>query len=126
MKHVKFIFITMIVLSISNILLGQTEKTPKETFIVTSRAGSFEAEEAISAVSDADMDMYRLRSLHRKLVFDNGVVIELFSAIEIKSLGFDINIENYSENLPEGYQEPIYSIAPNGNLMQFHKSLPTK
>ena len=54
------------------------------------------------------------------------VVIELLSAIEIKSLGFDINIENYSENLPEGYQEPIYSIAPNGNLMQFHKSLPTK
>lgn len=106
---------------------AQTILTPSSTYIISAKAGTGEARLAAAAVEKTDLSNYRLRSAHRKLTFDTGVVVELLSAEELKKLGHKIDPLNYTEKLDEKYVEPVYSVAPNGTLMQlFSKSSVSK
>ena len=107
-------------------LSAQTSKTPRETFIIVAQTVKSDTAKIIKSVFEADFDLYRLRSVHRKITFDTGVVVELLSAVELKAMGYEIDLMSYTEFLPNNYIEPIYTITPEGYLLQVHKSLPTK
>lgn len=100
---------------------AQKSLTPKNTFSVLVKANTPDADLASNCIEKSDFSNYRLRNARRKLTFDSGVIIELFSAIELKNMGHNINSEFYAENLPKNYVEPIYSITKNGDLIQNHQ-----
>ena len=99
---------------------AQASITPKNTFSVLVKANTPDADLASKCIEKSDFNNYRLRNTRRKLTFDNGVIIELLSAIELKNMGQNINTDFYAENLPKNYIEPIYSITANGDLIQNH------
>jgi len=70
------------------------------------------------AVSEADMDIYRLRNKRRELNFDNRGTIVLYSAEELKQKGMNIDPMNYPEDTPKGYKEPVYILSTDGKLIQ--------
>jgi hypothetical protein len=112
-----FIFITVLLCMIRQ-AKAQSALTPANTIVVTSKAGTVEAKQAIESVLKTDFNNYRLRSAHRKLTFENGVVIELLSAQELLNLGYKVDPMYFREKMDANYVEPLYSIAPNGILIQ--------
>jgi hypothetical protein len=104
---------------------SQTLLTPANTIVVTAKAGTAEAKAAVEAVEKTDFSNYRLRSLHRKLTFENGVVIELLSAEEMVNLGYKLNPMYFREKMEANYSEPLYSVAPNGILIQIFQAAPS-
>lgn len=95
--------------------------TPKNTFSVLVKANTTDADLASKCIEKSDFNNYRLRNTRRKLTFESGVVIELLSAVEVKSLGYNIDPTFYVENVNKNYVEPIYSITTNGDLIQNHQ-----
>ncbi|MBI3510649.1 MAG: hypothetical protein HY064_08290 [Bacteroidetes bacterium] len=100
--------------------------TPANTFVVTAKAGTPEADQASAAVQAADFSDYRLRTAHRTLTFTNGVVIELLSATELKVIGYNIDPSFYPESTPAGYIDPQYTVNENGYLIVIYQHAPTK
>lgn len=100
--------------------------TPAKSFVLVKGEHSAEAEKALKAVENADMEMFRLRNSRRTLTFQGGVVIELLSAEELRKAGFDIDPSHYTESLPKGYKEPTYVVSTDGKLIQYFETLPTK
>lgn len=92
----------------------------KGTFEKQSNA---EIEKITKALNAANMDQFRLRSKRRAVQFSNGIVVELFSAEEMKQKGANIDPAFYSESLPANYQEPTYDVTEGGHLIQIHKTI---
>lgn len=97
------------------------ELTPKNTFLVVAKQNSSEAELASKCIEKSDFSSHRLRDARRKLTFENGVIVELLSANELKNLGYAIDPTFYPEKIDKKYVEPIYSITTNGDLIQNHQ-----
>lgn len=116
-------FLPLLILSLLGIyrVNAQTSLTPKNTFAVTAKQNSPEAELASKCIEKSDFNNYRLKDTRRKLTFDNGVEVELFSATELKNLGYKIDPSFYAEHVDKNYVEPIYSITANGDLIQNHQ-----
>ena len=115
-----FLFVVLICLiSVKNVS-AQQAKTPKNTFEITSKVNSPEAVVVAKSIESADLDNYRLRDSRRKLTFENGVVVELLSANELKNLGYKVDPSFYRESLDKNYVEPTYSISDTGMLIQNH------
>ena len=93
------LFLLIICFFISGKLNAQETLTPNTTFHVVSKQNTSDAALAAKCVEKSDFNNYRLRDARRKLTFDNGVVIELFSAVELKNLGYNIdpNFYDYSK-----------------------------
>ncbi len=95
--------------------------TPKNTFSVLTKANTTDADLASKCIEKSDFNNYRLRNTRRKLTFESGVIVELLSAVELKSLGYNIDPDFFAENMDNKYVEPIYSITANGDLIQNHQ-----
>ena len=114
------LFLLIICFFISGKLNAQETLTPNTTFHVVSKQNTSDAALAAKCVEKSDFNNYRLRDARRKLTFDNGVVIELFSAVELKNLGYNIDPNFYDESIDKKNIEPTYSITANGDLIQNH------
>ena len=116
----------MLVMLLSSFALSaQIKGTPKNTYIVSKGSGTDAAIRDEAAIADADFTEFRLQNKHRVLTFDNGVVIELLSATELRSLGYNVNPATYMADVPEGYTEPTYSVSDQGYLMVNYPSNPS-
>jgi hypothetical protein len=114
----KSLLLLLLVVGASLISFRANAQTPRNTFIITAKSGTPEAEKVAAALEQANFNDFRLRNTHRILKFDNGVVVELLSATEMKALGYQIDPSFYPEALPAGYIEPTYSISESGTIMQ--------
>jgi hypothetical protein len=72
------------------------------------------------ALNAANMDVHRLRSKRAVIVFETGVKAELYSAEELKAMGYDISPENFPIEKDPKAQVPVFAIAPNNYILQLH------
>ena len=80
-----------------------------------------------NAMKEASFDSYRFIDKRRNLVFESGVVIELFSVNEVKALGIVIDETKATSNeLPQGYTPPTYKITTDGKIVAVHILNPRK
>ena len=78
-------------------------------------------------MQEANFDSYRFIDKRRNLVFESGVVVELFSVNEVKALGIAIDeTKATSTELPQGYTPPTYQITPDGKIVAVHILNPRK
>jgi hypothetical protein len=125
MKKPNLVFCMLVMLLTSFAFSVHAAGTPKNTYIITKGAGTDAAIKDEEAIKNADFTEFRLQNKHRLLTFDNGVVIELLSATELKALGYDVNPAAFMVDVPQGYVEPTYSVTDQGALMVFYPPNPS-
>lgn len=76
-----------------------------------------------SAVSNADLEAYRYRSFTDTLSFDNGVKVILYSAEDLLSKGFVIDLNNYKnpDEIDKEYIKPSFKLTPEGWLIALYE-----
>lgn len=72
------------------------------------------------ALSAANMDSHRLRDKRAVIIFETGVTVELFSAKELVSLGYNVNPEEFEVEKNPSSQRPVFAIGPNNYILQLH------
>lgn len=117
-------FLSIVLLSAGLILFSNeayTQTDPSTFEIPVFTYGDPIEEKMQKAAEEADLDIYRLRDKQRILNFKNGGAIVLYSAMELKSKGKNIDPLNYPEDTPKGYKEPVYDLTAEGKLVQYYE-----
>jgi hypothetical protein len=117
MKRNLFLFVFLIV----SINLFAQEKEGK-TYRIIQGNNNPDLLKYKSAFEKAHWDCYRTKSKPREIKFDNGIVFELFSALELSKSDMKINTSCLTnEKDLQNYKAPIYKLADNGRVMGVHE-----
>lgn len=123
MKKISVVSIVFLSLFFSQHLFAQ-ENAP--TFRVICNGTAVDINKYIVAVQAADMESYRYRSFADTLVFDNGVLIEFYSAQQLFVTGKNIVVDNYSDERNPHYIKPVFHLTEQGTLIAFYQPVLTK
>lgn len=113
---------TLSFFSISGAVTAQTIENKKASFSVVSNTSSQSSIYYIDALSEANMESYRLRTEDVKITFKEGVEVILISASKLVAQGENIDITKYQVNFPTNYSIPVFSVSTNGKLMAEYKT----
>lgn len=119
MKNILFLFFLF-----SFIISAQSQSilNKKESFLVVSNNSSHSEEYFLDALSDANMETYRLRNKDVTIVFKEGVEIVLLSATKLVNKGENLDINDYKVSFSEKFLIPIFSVSSNGGLLAEYKA----
>jgi hypothetical protein len=110
------------ILTILSLLSGSafSQEKNNSTFQVVSTSKVTNTESYIKAMEMANFNCYHLKKTRRKLTFDTGVEIELFSIAEIsaKGLKFDASCAVDENKLEK--KAPVYHLSESGIIMEMH------
>src|SRR5687767_11785012 len=106
----KYLFAGCLILFISSVSYSQTNFENDYVFTSTQQVESMDSYK--EALDDANWESYRLRNQRSVFVFDNGLTIELKSAVELLNAGYSINLNAYAENRPADYKSPVLTLLP--------------
>ncbi|OFY83624.1 MAG: hypothetical protein A3F72_05520 [Bacteroidetes bacterium RIFCSPLOWO2_12_FULL_35_15] len=90
------------------------------TFSVISKSKITNVEPYVKAVEAANFSCYHLRKTRRKITFDTGVVIELFSITEMMGKGVKFNASCIADESKLEKNPPIYNLSETGIIMELH------
>ncbi len=103
-------------------IVAQTSSREKNdvTFSITQKGNVVDLNPYISAIEKANFSCYHFENNRRKLVFDNGLVVELFSAKEMigKNTGFDLSCLTNETQMSK--EKPKYHLDPSGIIVEIH------
>jgi hypothetical protein len=100
---------------------AQEQKEVKDlTYIISDNGSVTNIQPYIDALNNSDMRNHRLLNKRNTIVFKTGLKVELFSANEIAKKGGHINLSDYPEYFDKFHQEPIFAIAPNNFIIEYH------
>ncbi len=78
------------------------------------------------ALDEANWEPYRLQNQRYQLSFDNGLIIELKSAVEMVNLGYSLNIPTYRIENPIGFIPPILKLLAGNKIGMQVQTVPNK
>jgi hypothetical protein len=110
----------------SFILIGYAAKAQEQkevkdiTYIITDKGTITNIQPYIDALGNSDMKYHRLLNKRNTIVFQTGLKVELFSANEIAKKGIQINLSEYPEYFDHFHQEPVFAVAPNNFIIEYH------
>lgn len=108
---------------IGSAVKAQDQKEVKEqTYTIIDNAGIKDLQPYIDALNNSDMRNHRLLNKRYTIAFEKGVKVELFSAAEISKSGRTINLSEYPENFDLSRQEPVFSLAADNFIIEYHTS----
>ena len=96
------------------------------TFKIISNGTATDIKKYEDALKKADMESYRYKTHRCVIQFDDGVKAELFSAMELISMGMKINGDNYSDNRDPKYIQPTFHLTDAGTLVAMYPAISPK
>ena len=90
------------------------------TFRIISTLPSANLTKYETAIQNADMEAYRLKTTSNILSFDDGVQVEFFAADVLAERGVSINANNYTDDKGVNYVNPILHIAEGGSIVAMY------
>ncbi|MCB9361681.1 MAG: hypothetical protein H6587_09225 [Flavobacteriales bacterium] len=104
---------------IGGMVFGQEENGKTYTILDSKNVENIES--YIDALNKANMKFYRLKNQRFSIVFDTGVVVELFSAIECENNGVSIDSMEYPIKFDSSKQLPTFSLGTNNYILIGHQ-----
>lgn len=101
-------------------------KTITGSFIIRDLSDNSKLEFYTKAIEKANFEELRLRNKSLEFKFENGFVLELSPATELKTKGIISNTDIYKEELDKNFQYPVFKISDEGLLVALYNSLPSK
>lgn len=117
MKTVLRLFIFLTFLTFGNESVKAQKTTQRHGFAIIEKGTITNQSLLEIALMNSDMSNYRLKAERVRITFDNGAVVELFSAAEMRNLGYNINPEDFQETFPDKYELPVFQLSENGTLL---------
>lgn len=90
--------------------------TPVGTFSVISRGNVTDIQPYETAIANADMEAFRYRNTRCVITFDNGLQVELLSAVEMQQLGHNIVVGDYKTADAPNWIAPVFHLNEDGTL----------
>lgn len=90
--------------------------TPVGTFTVISHGSVTDTRPYETAIANADMESYRYQNRRCIISFDNGVQIELLSALEMQQLGHNVVLTDYKMDDTPNWIQPVFHLNADGTL----------
>lgn len=118
------IFLAVIILS--SILGTAQNKTIPGSFVIKDLKEGNKLSFYTIAIEGANFEELRLKNKSQEFKFENGFILELISATELKSKGVSVDLTNYKEELDKDFQTPLFKISEDGKLVAMYASMPTK
>ena len=133
-KYFRILLLISIISTISidvysqvNVVESNSTKVNNHTYRILNLPNLPDLSSYDNAMEEANFDSYRFIDKRRNLVFESGVVIELFSVNEVQALGIVIDeTKATSDKLPQGYIPPTYKITSEGKILAVHALNPRK
>lgn len=120
----KAFFLTLMVIGLN--LNAQENDGPRElkdkTYIITDNGSVSDIQPYIAALNNSNMQYHRLKNKRYTIVFQTGVKVELFSAAEIITNGWKINLNDSPENFDSSRQEPVFGLGADNFIIEYHTS----
>src|SRR4051812_17825594 len=86
------------------------------TFAIINQAGITNIQPYILAIEKANFNCYHLKKNRRKITFDTGVVVELYSLDEMHSKGVAFNSPCALDESKLQKKQPVYHLTEEGIL----------
>lgn len=77
----------------------------------------------IKALSISNIENYRAKTVSKTLQFQNGIKFKLHSAKQLFISGQKIDLNNYSDERPLNYSDPIFLLADDGSILTMYKKI---
>lgn len=90
--------------------------TPVGTFTVVNHGNVTDTRAYETAIANADMEGYRYQNKRCTITFDNGVQIELLSAVEMMQAGHTVNVSDYKISDSPQWIQPTFHLNVDGTL----------
>jgi len=113
MRKVIFCFIFMLAV----FSLSAQNKTIKGSFNIVNLADNAKLDFYTKAIENANFEQYRLAEQDLKITFENGFVLELFSAKKCLLLNKIASIESYSTSSSFDETKPVFSVNNDGFVL---------
>lgn len=103
--------------------LACSQEKNNSTFSVISQSKITDVQPYIKAMEAANFSCYHLKKNRRKITFDTGLEIELFSVTEMlsKGLKFDSSCPVDEDKLEK--KSPVYHLSETGIIMELHDDI---
>ena len=96
---------------------SQSSKTQPNSFEIVQNTLVSQEDFYKRSILDANLENYRLKNQRVLLSFENGFVLQLFSADELYSNNNSIDLSSYQTEFPNNYTLPSFNIDKNGHLI---------
>jgi hypothetical protein len=116
---VKYLFAFSLLICVN--LIGQTKTIPN-SFVIKNNSGKVKDGLITSAITNANMESYRLKDKDVTLHFEEGFDCMLYSAKSLFVKGISIDANSYKSDFTERYKLPIFSISASGILIAKHET----
>lgn len=90
--------------------------TPAGTFTITNHGTVSDIQPYETAIANADLESYRYRNQRCVITFDNGLQVELLSAVEMQQAGHAIVVADYKTADNPNWIQPIFHLNADGTL----------
>ena len=100
------------------IFISSKGLSQKGSYRIINKNKTHNISEYKDAIEKADFNRMRFKNKRRKLVFENGPTIELFSAQELIDKGYNIDINEAIDNDELINEYNIWKLSPNGHVIQ--------
>lgn len=94
----------------------------KASFEIVSNNSSQSSDYFLNALSDANMETYRLRNTDVKITMKQGAELLILSATKLVDKGENLDLNLYKVKFHDNYDLPIFSVDSNGRLLAGHTS----
>ena len=121
MKRI-LLFSLVFIMSLTISVQAQNIINKKASFTVVSNNSSQSSDYFLNALTDANMENYRLRNVDVKIVFKEGAEVHLLSAAKLKDNGENIDLTSYKVNFSSGFTIPEFSVGNQGRLLAEYKT----
>jgi hypothetical protein len=92
------------------------------SYIIKDKGSVLDVQPYINAMANSDFRNHRLKNKRYTITFQTGLTIELFSATEMLANGLAVNPAEYPESFDSSRQEPVFALAPNNFIIEYHTS----
>jgi len=111
---------------LTSVIAKSQNKTLPGSFIIKNLEDKSKLEFYVKAIENASFEELRLKNKSQEFKFENGFVLELTSATELKNKAFNINVEAYKEEFEKDFQFPLFRVSNAGQLVALYYTKPTK
>jgi hypothetical protein len=116
MAKVRYGIFLVVLLCASSFANKLNAGTPIGTFTVVNHGNVTDTRAYETAIANADMEAYRYQNKRCTITFDNGVQIELLSAMEMQQAGHSVNVLDYKSSDAAQWIQPVFHLNTDGTL----------
>ncbi|TND09003.1 MAG: hypothetical protein FD123_1857 [Bacteroidetes bacterium] len=109
-------FLTVVLLFAGSLLYAS--QTSSQSFVIKEKGTVTDLTPYLDALTKSDLDKYRYFDKRSVMKFENGMIVELLSANEMKALGLSVKTERVRTEDPKFDSGSVFKLAQNGVLVE--------